>query len=43
MGQGDTQRTPKYALLDPKLAVPGGSRSLNPSKAHLEVVNGAVP
>jgi hypothetical protein len=43
---GDNQRTPRYALLDPKLAVESISEVPGASKAHLEVVgflNGAVP
>jgi hypothetical protein len=43
--RGDNQRTPRYALLDPKLAVESISEVPGASKAHLEVVgflNGAV-
>ena len=36
-------RTPGYALLDPKLAVESISEVPEASKAHLDVVNGAVP
>ena len=44
--RGDTQRTPRHALLDPKLAVESISEVPGASKAHLEIVgflNGAVP
>ena len=41
--RGDTQRTPRYTLLDPKLAVESISEVPGASKAHRDVVNRAVP
>ena len=41
--RGDTQRTPRYTLLDPKLAVESISEVPGASKAHRGVVNRAVP
>ena len=41
--RGETQRTPSYTLLDPKLAVESISEVPGASKAHLDVVNGPVP
>ena len=38
--RGDTQRTPRYTLLDPKLVVESISEVPGASKAHLDVVNG---
>ena len=39
----DTQRTPRYTLLDPKLAVESISEVPGASKAHRDVVNRAAP
>ena len=41
--RGDTQRTPRYTLLDPKLAAEPISEVPGAPKAHLDVVNGPVP
>ena len=41
--RGDTQRTPRDTLLDPKLAVESISEVPGASKAHRDVVNRAVP
>ena len=41
--RGDTQRTPRYTLLDPKLAVESISEVPGASKAHRDVVNRAAP
>ena len=40
--RGDNQRTPSYTLLDPKLAVEFIYEVPGASKAHLDVVNGAI-
>jgi len=40
--RGDTQRTPRYTLLDPKLAVESISEVPGASKAHLDVVKNNI-
>ena len=40
--RGGKQRNPGYTLLDPKLAVESISEVPRASKAHLDVVNGAI-